>query len=59
VTEVRPEAHAHCVLGSFYLRGERGKPQEYTEAARVFRLAAEQGRCSSSPPSNLNGRRAV
>jgi TPR repeat protein len=41
--EMHPDAQAQYVLGGFYLRGERGKPQDDKEAIRLFRLAAEQG----------------
>jgi len=40
--EVYPDAEAQYVLGGFYLRGERGKPQDYTQAVCFFRLSAEQ-----------------
>ncbi|KAJ1634078.1 hypothetical protein T492DRAFT_865735 [Pavlovales sp. CCMP2436] len=36
------ECFLEYVLGGFYLRGERGKPQDYTQAVCFFRLSAEQ-----------------
>ena len=38
----RGDATAQCLLGDDYYNGE-GVPQDYAEAAKWFRLAAEQG----------------
>ena len=38
----RGDATAQCLLGEDYYEGQ-GVPQDYTEAAKWFRLAAEQG----------------